>query len=195
MIIYFIRHGETTGDVESRYGGDYDDHLTELGKRQAAEVAEQLSDKKFDALYASPLLRAQETAGILGKKFRLQPSILPGFKERNRYGILTGMTKDEAKQKYPDQAVTVKNMSATIDGAESFADFRRRITEALQDLTSQAYNSVAVVTHGGPLRFILSDILKLGDINLVDVGDCGFVVLEADGKKYQLLEKQGVSLN
>lgn len=34
MKIYLVRHGETTGDVEDRYGGWYDDHLTDRGKEQ-----------------------------------------------------------------------------------------------------------------------------------------------------------------
>ena len=37
--IYLIRHGETTGDVEDRYGGAYDDHLSEKEKAQARELA------------------------------------------------------------------------------------------------------------------------------------------------------------
>jgi broad specificity phosphatase PhoE len=35
MIIYLIRHGESTSDIDNLYGGDYDDHLTENGKAQA----------------------------------------------------------------------------------------------------------------------------------------------------------------
>ena len=43
MNIYLVRHGQTTGDLENRYGGDYDDHLTELGKQQSAEVPGKLT--------------------------------------------------------------------------------------------------------------------------------------------------------
>jgi broad specificity phosphatase PhoE len=39
MNLFFIRHGETTGDVEGRYGGDYDDRLTEKGSRAAYPTA------------------------------------------------------------------------------------------------------------------------------------------------------------
>ena len=37
------RHGQTTGDIEDRYGGDYDDHLTEVGKQQSMILTENLS--------------------------------------------------------------------------------------------------------------------------------------------------------
>ena len=49
MQIYLIRHGQTTGDVEDRYGGDYDDRLTDLGKQQSQNLASERS-KKFVAL-------------------------------------------------------------------------------------------------------------------------------------------------
>lgn len=45
MKIFLCRHGQTTGDIEDRYGGDYDDHLTDLGKTQAEELANKLQGK------------------------------------------------------------------------------------------------------------------------------------------------------
>jgi broad specificity phosphatase PhoE len=44
MKIYIIRHGETTSDIENRYGGDYDDHLTEKGVNQAKDLSAKLAD-------------------------------------------------------------------------------------------------------------------------------------------------------
>ena len=44
MRIYLIRHGQTTGDVEDRYGGDYDDHLTELGRNQSNDLGVKLQN-------------------------------------------------------------------------------------------------------------------------------------------------------
>lgn len=45
MIIYLARHGQTTGDIENRYGGDYEDYLTNFGKEQSLALAEQLALK------------------------------------------------------------------------------------------------------------------------------------------------------
>ena len=53
-----IRHGESIGDVEERYGGDYDDHLTEKGRQQAKELAEKLGEKGIQLIYSSPRIRA-----------------------------------------------------------------------------------------------------------------------------------------
>ena len=48
MKIYLIRHGQTTGDLEDRYGGDYDDHLTEEGEQQAKRLAEKLASSGIE---------------------------------------------------------------------------------------------------------------------------------------------------
>src|SRR5512143_1526057 len=101
MIIYLIRHGQTTSDVEDRYGGDYDDHLTELGQKQASEVASKLENSGIEVIFASNRIRAQETAKILQKKLKTDIITDESLRERNLYGKLTGMIKSEAKEKYP----------------------------------------------------------------------------------------------
>jgi len=67
MKIYLIRHGETTGDIEERFGGDYDDHLTQKGKAQAQNLAEQLQNKGIEKIFVSPKIRARETAEEVSK--------------------------------------------------------------------------------------------------------------------------------
>jgi broad specificity phosphatase PhoE len=62
MKIFFIRHGETTGDVENLYGGIYDDHLSPKGRDQAQRLAIVLKDKGIERIFSSPLIRAKETA-------------------------------------------------------------------------------------------------------------------------------------
>jgi phosphohistidine phosphatase SixA len=86
MIIYLARHGQTTGDIENRYGGDYDDHLTEVGRHQSEKLADQLQGKGIEKLFASPRIRAQETSAIVGKKLGLLVITLEAFRERNGYG-------------------------------------------------------------------------------------------------------------
>jgi broad specificity phosphatase PhoE len=93
MIIYLARHGQTTGDVENRYGGAYEDHMTELGKQQAVKLAGLLADKQIEQLYASPRIRAQEAAAIVANKLGLTYKTLEDFRERNGYGVMTGMVK------------------------------------------------------------------------------------------------------
>ncbi|HTE21790.1 MAG TPA: histidine phosphatase family protein [Candidatus Limnocylindria bacterium] len=189
MRIYIIRHGQTTGDIEDRYGGDYDDHLTDLGNQQSAEVAKLLADKGVQKLLASPRIRAQETAAVLGKELSIPVQAFDEFRERNAYGILTGLTKQEAAQKYPDQVELLKDVHAAVEGAEEYGSFQRRIITALDILRNVTADKVAVVSHGGPIRLIFRDILKQGE---VEVEDCAYMVLETDESGYRLLETRGI---
>lgn len=191
MIIYLARHGQTTGDIENRYGGDYDDHLTDLGKQQSDELASILADKQIEQLYASPRLRAQETAGIIAGKLGLVATTLEDFRERNGYGVLTGMTKEEALHKHPDQVKGLEDVHNAIEGAEEYIAFQQRITVALAATSHEQADKIAIVTHGGPIRLIFRDILMLGEI---DVDDCAYAVIEAMDNQYSLLEKRGIEL-
>ncbi len=62
MHIIVIRHGQTTGDVEDRYGGAYDDALSPEGEAQVRQLAEELAGKGMQQIYTSPLQRAEQTA-------------------------------------------------------------------------------------------------------------------------------------
>lgn len=63
--VFFLRHGQTEWNAQgNRYCGRTDIELTELGRRQAADVGEQLSGVSFDQVFSSPLKRANKTAAI-----------------------------------------------------------------------------------------------------------------------------------
>jgi broad specificity phosphatase PhoE len=123
MKIFFIRHGETTGDLEDRYGGIHDDSLSEAGKEKAAGLGQKFKEKGIEVIYTSPLARAQETAAIISQITKSPIVIESGLSERNQYGILTGMIKSEAKLKYPQAAEDVKEYRNTIEGAETYDAF------------------------------------------------------------------------
>lgn len=177
MKIIFIRHGETTGDVEDRYGGDYDDHLSEKGVQQSKQVAELIEGRGIGIIYSSSLVRAQETAKIVADKTGCTIVIEPDIKERNQYGILTGMIKAEARSKHPEMVEALKNRMSTIEGAESYEDFSSRIVEAFQKISTKTEHKViGVLWHGGPMRVLFRDILKWGELK--EIGDCSFVELQ-----------------
>lgn len=178
MRIIFIRHGQTTGDLEDRYGGDYDDHLSEYGGQQAEVLLLELKDRGIEVIFSSPLIRARETAAIISG-LGCPVIIEPNFKERNQYGILSGMIKDEAKKEFPDLVEKVNDRLNTIDGAESYEDFSVRVQQAVASLKSKEYSCVAVVWHGGTMRALFRDILGQGELK--EIGDCAWVELEAEG--------------
>lgn len=189
MIIYVARHGQTTGDVENRYGGSYDDHITQLGKQQANELADLLDSKNIKKLYSSPLKRARETAEIVRDKLGLRVKRSDGFKERNTYGKLSGLTKSEAALKYPDEVAKLNDPRGTVEGAEEYDALKQRVTAELEKWSRKHKGNVAVITHAGPLRLIFRDILKLGEI---EVADCAYAAIEVIEGKYKLVGTVGI---
>jgi broad specificity phosphatase PhoE len=190
MKIFLCRHGQTTGDIEDRYGGDYDDHLTKLGITQAHLLAGSLKSKGIEKIFVSPLIRAKETAEILGEILSLVPEVVPDLKERNQNGVLTGMIKSEAKNKYPELVDRLSNYKNTIEGAESFDNFQIRIIRAIKGILKMNYETIAMVTHGGPIMTILRQIESVPNYK---IEDCGLAELMVDGEKMTVLKLNGIT--
>ncbi len=183
MNIIFIRHGQTTGDVEDRFGGGYDDHLTLVGRGQSELAREELKDKKIDLIVCSSFVRARETADILSQG-TIPIVVENDMKERNQYGVLTGMVREEARQKFPELVERLKDKYNTIEGAESYEAFRERIQAAFHRLTSDSSHAcIGVVWHGGPMRVLFRDILKKGELGK-EIGDCAWVELRKDEDQF-----------
>jgi len=191
MKIYLIRHGQTTGDIEDRFGGDYEDHLTEEGERQAVQLGEKLMSKGIEIIFCSPRVRAQETAELVNQKLNTEVKITKDVRERNHYGVMTGMTKEEAKEKYPDQVGLLHDTKNTIKGGEDYESFGKRIKKSLDEILDSNYQTIGVLTHGGPIRFIFREILKLGEIK---IGDCAVAELDYDGKDLRVINLDGIEL-
>jgi broad specificity phosphatase PhoE len=173
MQILLIRHGETTGDLEGRYGGSYDDHLTDRGLEQLGETAQRLIGRQVDKLYSSPLIRARESAEIINNVLKADVEFLDGLRERD-YGVLGGLTKEEAQQKYPEAVELHKDPANTDPGGESLLDFTERVLHTFQSMLDQKYNTVAIVSHGGPIKVILQYLNmplpeKIGDGEIIEL--------------------------
>ena len=191
MKIYLIRHGQTTGDVEDRYGGAYDDELSDKGKIQAHKLTNKIGSSDIQVLFCSPMIRAQQTAKILKAKLGCKIKTIEDLRERNKNGILTGMTRKEAKIKYPELVEKLKDYRNQIQGAESQNDFVERIKKAFVEVTGYVnYSTIGIVTHGGPIWAVFSDILN--DSGIVDIADCAYVILNKEGQKLTIERLDGI---
>jgi probable phosphoglycerate mutase len=160
--LMLVRHGETDWNVQRRYQGQTDVPLSGFGMRQAELVAERLTGDKINAVYASDLSRAWETAQIIAGKSGLEVFPEPRLREL-KFGILEGLTFEEAEKQYPEMiAAWLDNFNNTPDGAETIDQFTARIVSLLNDL-KQKHNKqvVLLVGHGGSLSEILRVILGL----------------------------------
>lgn len=189
--IYVIRHGQTTGDVENRYGGAYDDGLSPEGVLQGSELAEILKDKGIQSIYSSSYIRAKDTAALLAEKIQCEVQVLPELRERNQYGHLTGMLKSEAIEKFPADVELLKDKMDTLVDAESYEDFKNRISAAFAKVVSDRdHSTIAVVWHGDPMRVLFRDILKWGELD--EIGNCCYVELEKTDDGFVWKEAKGI---
>lgn len=173
MKVFLVRHGETTGDLEGRYGGNYDDHLTPQGEEQLKETASRLAGKDIQIIFTSNLIRAKESGKIIQSQVGCDTEVVDGIQERN-YGVLAGLTKEEALELYPEAVEAHKNPENTDPEGESLEDFQNRVLASFKDIFSKEYQTVIIVSHGGPLKQVLKYLnmpipQKIGDGEIIEV--------------------------
>jgi probable phosphoglycerate mutase len=136
--LLLVRHGETDWNAEGKLQGHTDRPLNEYGRRQAQTLADRLAGESIDAVYASDLSRARETAEIVGEKLGLTVAVDPDLREKN-WGNWEGLTSDE-------------RLHIAYEG-ETSADHRERTLRAMQRIVERHPGErIVVVTHGGSLR-------------------------------------------
>ena len=151
-MIYLMRHG---ADPSDRYGGWSTYGLTEKGREQVHNAKSQLCDKGIKKIYSSDLVRAKETAEIVAKELALEITYLPQFREANN-GLLAGMLKTEAVEKYPGMYWNALDWTENWPGGESPEQFFQRIQSAWREFKSQVgEDNVLLVSHGGVMNIIL----------------------------------------
>jgi broad specificity phosphatase PhoE len=87
----------------------------------------------------------------------------------------------------PELVEFLKDYLNTIDGAESYQDFRDRIVSAINNLAHKEKDICrAIIWHGGPMRVLFREILKLGEIGRI--GDCAWVEIEGDNGNFKMVD-------
>ena len=188
MKIYLIRHGETTGDLEDRYGGDYDDHLSTNRLKQVQELGIKLKDKDIQKIYHSPKIRATETAKTVSEIINCPIEKVENIRERNSYGILTGMIKSEAKQQYPEEVEKIQKdkLRHSVKNSEDYDSFKKRIIQTFENIMLNSdLDSIAIISHGGPISCFVREYLKLGELK--DLGDCAILEVKNRNDKLELI--------
>ncbi|HRH95249.1 MAG TPA: histidine phosphatase family protein [Prosthecobacter sp.] len=162
--LYFIRHGEVEEKYHKVFGGSrIDMALSPLGMSQAEAVAAWLKDTKLDALYASPMLRVQQTLTPLAKQRGMQPELMPGLREVD-FGDWTGNRWDEVQVKFGVSAFDWLEIieSNGIPNGESVQGIMTRVQECLlQIVNAHPHQRVAVFCHGGIIRVMIALLLEM----------------------------------
>ncbi len=163
--LYLIRHGQSAGNADGRFGGHSATPLSELGELQARATAEYLSREKIDAIYSSDLLRAVQTAIPLAELLSIDVIETNAFRERH-VGVLEGLTFTESKEKYPADyyALVSRNVNHVITEGESYRQLLRRANRELRlILDNHRGQRVAIFSHTGAICFMT--LSMIGAIN------------------------------
>jgi broad specificity phosphatase PhoE len=154
--ILLARHGETDWNRESRFQGHADPPLNELGRQQAAELAEALAAEELAAVYSSPLQRAFETAQAVAARHGLAAVPVEGLREVD-VGSWQGLTRDEVERRFPQQFHRWLDYGRGWDDGESYEEMGERALVALEELAARHDGQrILAVTHGGPIRAALA---------------------------------------
>lgn len=159
--LYLVRHGQSAGNAEGRFGGHSPTPLSELGKQQAKLTAQALAEEKINAIYTSDLLRAAQTAEPLAELLDIPVIKTSAFRERN-VGVLEGKTFDESKEEFPKDyyALVNRNVHHVITKGESYRHLLRRATGALREILNvHRGERIAVFSHTGAICFLTLHLL------------------------------------
>jgi probable phosphoglycerate mutase len=143
--LFLVRHGETDWNAAGRLQGHTDRPLSNYGREQARRLAEEIAGEQFDAIYASDLLRARETAEIVGARLDLPVALDPDLREKD-WGNWEGLTSTE-------------RVGVELVG-ESTERHQQRMLAALGRIAAKHPDGrVLVVTHGGSMRRVQTEAL------------------------------------
>ncbi len=147
--LILIRHGQSVANAERRLTWGPHEPLSARGRDEARERAAQLRDR-FDpvALYASPFVRALETARLIGRVLGLEPEVVADLREQD-FGALRGQSYRSLPTREMAEA---DRWHFRPDGGETLADVSRRAGPALDTIARRHLGGqVVIVSHGGVL--------------------------------------------
>lgn len=155
--IYFVRHGESEGNI----GANYQIETTPLspkGKEQAAYIAQRAKNLPIEAILASTMTRAQETAHAISSELGLPIESSDLFVERRRPVEQRNQPKDsqEAKMAEIEFIRSASTPGYHYSDEENFDDLKERAQAALALLESHPKDRLLVVTHGLYLRVLMA---------------------------------------
>lgn len=154
--LYLIRHGQSDGNAEGRFGGHGPTSLSRLGLEQAERTAKLLAKEEISAIYSSDLERAVQTAEPLAQLLNLGINRSKAFRERN-VGVLEGLTFEESKERYPLDyyALLNRDINHVITKGESYRQLLKRATSELRMIIRRhQHERVVIFTHTGVLCYL-----------------------------------------
>ncbi len=183
--VLLIRHGQSRGNAERRFGGHTATPLSARGHRQAEATARCLKSEALTAIYSSDLARAIETARPLSKMTGLPIQGTEAFRERS-VGVMEGLTFEDAAQQHPEQyaALLRRDFEHVLTGGESYRQLLDRAWQKLDEvIAAHRGGRIAVFSHTGTICILalhLMGALDSPELKPVWIasGNCGIARFE-----------------
>jgi broad specificity phosphatase PhoE len=188
--VLLVRHGQSQGNAEGRFGGHTATPLSARGRRQSEATARALSSETFSAIYSSDLPRAIETAMPLARLTGLEVLGTEAFRERS-VGVMEGLTFEEAAALHPEQyaALLHRDFEHVLLGGESYRQLLERAARELDRAIEQHRGGrIIVFSHTGTICILTLHLMGALDAPelrpvWIATSNCGITRFElrADG--------------
>jgi probable phosphoglycerate mutase len=179
-MIYLLRHGESTVNIEQRLTcKQFDGDLTAEGRKQARLAGNWLATKHITKIYVSPFHRAMQTAKIIGELVNVEPEARDDLREMD-CGELEGHTDAFAWQRWRSTFDQWRRgeWEARFPGGESFREGYTRLARILHEATLT--ENAVLVSHGGitlsVVPYLCVNAAALQRVNAL--ANTGMIVLE-----------------
>jgi broad specificity phosphatase PhoE len=159
--VLLVRHGQSQGNAERRFGGHTATPLSALGHRQAEATARALAREGVTAVYSSDLLRAVQTAEPLARAAGLEIRRTPALRERS-VGLMEGLTFEEAAAAHPEEyaALLRRDFEHVLAGGESYRQLLDRAAAGLDRAVEQHRGgTVALFSHTGTICILVLHLM------------------------------------
>ncbi|MHC5903824.1 histidine phosphatase family protein [Streptomyces sp. S6] len=193
------RHGQTAWNVERRFQGTTDVALTQTGVSQARRAARLLASLKPDAIVASDLSRAADTAAELGALTGLEIAHDEALRETYA-GVWQGLTHEEIVARYGEEyAAWKRGEPVRRGGGELETEVADRAAPVVLSHADKLPDggTLVVVSHGGTIRTTIGRLLGLDSGNWESLGglsNCCWSVLGEGARGWRLLEHNAGTL-
>lgn len=198
-IALLIRHGATANNVcrpVKLQGCGADPPLSPEGLQQAEETARFLAAAPLKAVYASPLLRAQQTAAAIAQRHGLKVHAIPALTEVN-VGHWEGLAWDEIERRWPDDYRRYMDDPSVYPylGGENFQQVFQRVSQPLEEtMAAHLGHNIALVTHNVVNRVLIAPLLGL-PLKLargIHLDNCGISIVRYREGKQKLITLNSV---
>ena len=159
--VLLVRHGQSEGNAERRFGGHTATPLSSRGLAQAQATAQALAAESITAIYSSDLARATQTAAPLGRLTGLKVNVTHAFRERS-VGVMEGLTFQDAAEKHPEQyaALLRRDFEHVLTGGESYRQLLDRAWQKLDEIINiHTGGTVVVFSHTGTICILALHII------------------------------------